>query len=397
MEDAGSNGSDDVSDLPAAGPVVEASVAATRWTRPVRHVDPALAMSVALGIMVGLLLHGLAEGIIVRVRGLLVILLVSLFLSFAMEPAVQWLARRGVRRGMGTMLVFLAAGGLVAGFVASMVPLILDQVDRLIDAAPGVVDGLAERAATLPGGLGENVSEWLAETRDTLPEQLPGVASNLAGGVIGLSGTLLGGVLNVLTTLLVTFYLVADGPKLRRTLVSRLDPEDQRDLLSWWELAIKKTGGYVYSRVLTAIASAIVHSIAFAMLGIPYATALGIWVGIVSSLVPVIGTYVAGALPLLIALADEPIDALWVLLIIVIYQQVENYLIAPRITAATLELHPAVAFLAVLAGGALLGATGALLALPAAAIVTALVSAYGERHELPAHELLADVEANHGR
>ena len=368
-----------------------------RWTRPARHVNPGLAVSVALGIMLGLLLHEMVVGIIVRVRGLLITLLVSLFLSFAMEPAVQWLARRGVRRGMGTMLVFLAAGVMAAGFIASMVPLIIDQAGNLIDAAPGVVDNLAERAQSLPGGLGDGVSDWLEEAKETLPEQLPGVASNLAGGVIGLGSTLLGGILNLLTTLLVTFYLVADGPRLRRALVSRLDPVDQRDLLGWWELAIKKTGGYVYSRALTAVASAAFHSIAFSVIGIPYATALGIWVGIVSSLIPVIGTYFAGALPLLIALADEPFDALWVLIAVIVYQQVENYLVVPRITAVTLELHPAVAFLSVLAGGALLGATGALLALPAAAIATALVSAYGERHELPAHELLADLEPKHAR
>jgi predicted PurR-regulated permease PerM len=260
-----------------------------------------------------------------------------------------------------------------------------------------VVDDLATRAESLPGGLGDRVSEWLENAQDNLPDQFPGFASDVAGGVVGLGSTLLGGILNLLTTLLVTFYLVADGPKLRRVLVSRLDPDEQAEVLGWWELAIAKTGGYVYSRALTAVVSAIFHSVAFGMIGIPYATALGMWVGVISSLIPVIGTYLAGALPLLIALADDPVAATWVLGIIVVYQQVENYLIGPRITAVTLELHPAVAFVAVLAGAALLGATGGLLALPAAAIVTALVSSYGERRELPAHQLLADVERPGGR
>ena len=187
--------------------------------------------------------------------------------------------------------------------------------------------------------------------------------------------------------LLVTFYLVADGPRLRRTLSGRLDPGRQRELLQVWELAIAKTGGYVYSRVLTAAVSGVVHVIAFTMLGLPYAVALGVWVGVVSSLVPVVGTYIAGALPLVIALATDPTAALWVGGVLVTYQQVENYLVAPRITEAALALHPALAFLSVLAGGALLGAAGALLALPVTAIVAALVSAYGERHEVLEHGL----------
>jgi hypothetical protein len=119
-----------------------------------------------------------------------------------------------------------------------------------------------------------------------------------------------------------------------------------------------------------------------------YAVALGVWVGLISSLIPAIGTYLAGALPLVVALAASPAQALWVLIAIVVYQQIENYVIVPKITASTMELHPAVAFLAVLGGAALAGATGALLAIPAVAIVAALISASSEEYEVLEHSLL---------
>jgi len=140
--------------------------------------------------------------------------------------------------------------------------------------------------------------------------------------------------------------------------------------------------------VLTAVVSTVFHLVVFGLLGLDYAVALGIWVGLISSLIPAIGTYLAGALPVIVALADRPALALWVLLAIVLYQQVENYLIVPKITATTMELHPALAFLSVLAGGALAGVTGALLAIPAVAIVTALLSAATEEYEVLEHELL---------
>jgi predicted PurR-regulated permease PerM len=102
----------------------------------------------------------------------------------------------------------------------------------------------------------------------------------------------------------------------------------------------------------------------------------------VSQFVPTIGTYIAGALPVVVALADDPAQAVWVLGFVVVYQQIENYVFAPRITARTMQLHPAVAFGTVIAGAALFGAVGALLALPAAAVIQALGSTYIARHEV---------------
>jgi len=340
----------------------------------------------ALGIAGGLLLADASRAIIGDLSGLLITLLISIFLSFAMEPAVAWLQGRGMRRGFATGLIFLGALLAMAGFVAAMAPLIVGQVSNLVDNGPEVLDNLAEQAQRLPGDLGPRVSEWLDGQQAALPERIPSVAGAIGRSLAKAGTTVLGGIIQGLTILLVTFYLVADGPKVRQAMLRRLKPNRQRELLHTWDVAIAKTGGYVYSRALTAITSAGFHIVAFTMIGVPYPIALGVWVGLISSLVPVIGTYIAGGLPLVIALAHKPVDALWVLMAIVVYQQVENYLVAPRITARTMELHPAVAFVSVLAGASLLGAVGALLALPAAAIVTALFSAYGEIHEVVSQE-----------
>ena len=184
------------------------------------------------------------------------------------------------------------------------------------------------------------------------------------------------------TILLFTFYLVADGPRFRRTVCSFMRPDRQIEVLANWEIAILKTGGYLYSRLLLGLLSAFFHYLAFVLIGVPYAIALALFVGLVSQFVPVIGTYIAGALPTLVALAVSPADALWVLGFAVVYQQVENYLFAPRITARTMSLHPAVAFGSVLVGGGLFGPIGAILALPAAAVIQAVGSTYIGRHEV---------------
>ncbi|WP_051182870.1 AI-2E family transporter [Nocardia vinacea] len=133
---------------------------------------------------------------------------------------------------------------------------------------------------------------------------------------------------------------------------------------------------------MLAVISAVAHAIFLALLGLPNSIALGIWFGVIASFVPTVGTYIAGILPILVALTIQPIDALWILIFVVVYQQFQDYILQPRITARTVDVNPAVALLAVLSGGALLGAVGALLAIPATATVQAFLGLYVRRYEV---------------
>lgn len=313
-----------------------------------------------------------------RLRDLIITLLIALFISFALEPAVNILAARGWRRGTATALVFTTFVVLSLLFVGAVGKVVFDETTNLIDNAPGYIED------------GEN---WLNDTfdlnlsSDTLNDQLSdpegpfrSFVTSAAGNAVGLSFSVVGVVFRLFTIALFVFYLVADGPRFRRGLCSFLRPQRQRMVIDTWEIAIQKTGGYIYSRGLLAILSGVSHWIAFSIIGVPYAIAMAVFVGLVSQFVPVVGTYIAAGLPILIALASSPTDAVWVAVFAILYQQVENYLFAPRITARTMSLHPAVAFGTVIAGAGLLGSIGALLALPAAAIIQAVGSTYIERH-----------------
>jgi predicted PurR-regulated permease PerM len=168
---------------------------------------------------------------------------------------------------------------------------------------------------------------------------------------------------------------------------SVLTPRRQREVLAVWDIAIDKTGGYLYSRLLLAIANATATFIVLTVLGVPYAVPLSLWQGFVSQFIPIVGTYIAAAIPLLVALLEDPITALIFLIFVLIYQQIENYVLSPRITARTMQLHPAVAFGAALGGGLIGGLLGAFMALPAAAVIQAVVSSYLTRHEVVENEL----------
>ncbi|MEZ5341826.1 MAG: AI-2E family transporter [Acidimicrobiales bacterium] len=207
-------------------------------------------------------------------------------------------------------------------------------------------------------------------------------ATNVADNLLTVGTSIATVFFQVLTVLLLTYYLSADGPRLRRSVCSLLPAARQHEVLRAWDLATQKTGAYISSRFLLAGLSGVFHWLAFSLIGLPSAVALALWVGVISQFIPAIGTYLAGILPALVAVGIDPIKALWVIGAVLIYQQIENYVLQPRITAQTLDLHPGVSIVAVLAGTALLGGVGAVLALPVIATLTGFTSAYVQRHEL---------------
>lgn len=351
-------------------------------TRPARDPMPGWVPRALLLFFGGVAILLTAYWLIRELRGLLILLLISLFLALALEPAVNFLARRGWRRGLATGLVFLLLVIAVIGFVAAMSVLVVEQVSSFADDADSYGNQIEDYA-----------KDWfdadidMDEVIDDLTDKDGPLREFAANNAADIATAVVGGVFQAFTVALFTFYLVADGPRLRRTICSLLRPERQRDVLRAWELAIDKTGGYIYSRSLLAGLSALATWIALTIIGVPYALALALWVGVISQFVPVVGTYIAGALPVAIAALNDPVDVIWTLAFIILYQQVENYVFAPRITAQTMELHPAVAFGTVIAGAAILGPVGAVLALPAAAVGQAFLSTYIQRHEVVESEL----------
>ncbi|APE37450.1 AI-2E family transporter [Nocardia mangyaensis] len=315
-----------------------------------------------------------------KMQGLLTVLMVSLFLAFAIEPAVNWLAARGVRRGAGTGAVFLLVLVVIVAFVWTLGALLVNQVTMLVTNAPDYVQDLVDWInATFNQDLsGDDLTHYATEWSSTIEGYLVG----LAGNVWGIGTVAIGAIFQMLGVLLFTFYFAADGPRFRTWVCSLLPPKQQKHVLRAWDIAVEKTGGYIYSRALLALCSTIAHYVALRVLDVPSAFALALWVGVVSQFIPTVGTYLAGALPVLVALVNDPITALWILLFIVAYQQFENYVLQPRITATTLDMHPAVAFGAVIAGAALLGPTGALLAIPVTATLQGFAAAYVRRYEV---------------
>ncbi|WP_346185972.1 AI-2E family transporter [Streptomyces osmaniensis] len=353
---------------PAAGPATGPGARMPRW--------------LPRSMVLALLLVGafqLGSWAFHQLLGLLINILIAFFLALAIEPAVSRMAARGVRRGLAAFLVFLGVVVASSGFVTLLGSVLAEQVIKIVEDLPAYLDSVINwvnahfntdlKRVDVQEGLLR--SAWLRE-----------YVENSATGVLDVSAQVLGGLFQLLTITLFSFYFAADGPRLRRAICSVLPPAKQAEVLRAWEIAVAKTGGYIHSRGLMALVSGVAHYIMLEALGVPYAPVLAMWVGLVSQFIPTIGTYLAGALPMLIAFTVDPWYALWVLIFVVIYQQFENYLLQPKLTARTVDIHPAVAFGSVIAGTALLGAVGALIAIPAVATLQAFLGAYVKRYDV---------------
>jgi predicted PurR-regulated permease PerM len=337
------------------------------------------ALWLVAAIIGGLFLSRLADSLAHRLAGIFELIVVSLFLSFAIEPAVGWLARRGWRRGVATGLIFLAVAVAAAGLLALLIPAIVTGTRELISALPDLVTNLAKYLKPLGIKL-DRAS--LEKQLTTYSDDLISAAQQVTGGILQVAATLAGVLFEVSVVAFFTFYMVAQGPKLRRAVLSWFRPRRQRQILALWEEAIRQTGGYFYSRLLIAVVNGSLMFVVLWIRHVPFAAPLAVFEAAVATFIPAVGTYIGGAAPVLGALLVDPVDAIIALAWIVVYQQIENYLLAPKLTARTMDVSAPIAFAAALIGGALGGFLFAFLSLPVAGIIQSVIRNYGRRYDV---------------
>jgi len=307
-------------------------------------------------------------------------LVFSFIASVAMEPAVGWLSQH-MSRGKAALLVMVGVG--LAGLV------FLVAFGRLLG------EQIATFATTLPD-LAQSAVTWVNQRfgasisyQDVLDKlglgagTLTSVATSVAGGLLGFVIQVLSAAFGTLTFAFFTFYFSADAPRLRNWMAQLFPPDRQEIIDTVWSLSVRKTGGYVAARLVLAAVCGGTAAIFMLVIGMPYWLALGIWTGVVAQFVPTVGTYIAIALPVLIGLVGpQPWQGVAVLAFALVYQQIENVTLEPRISASAVDVHPAVSFAAVMFGASLFGVGGAFVAVPMAALMLALFDIYANKYEV---------------
>jgi predicted PurR-regulated permease PerM len=296
-----------------------------------------------------------------------VLIIISLFLAMGLNPAVDYLQSRKLKRGASVGVVVVVALLVIILFALVVIPPVFSQANDLIDSAPQLIDSLKNNRtiAELNNQYGvidtlqAKFESWVTDGK---------ILTGAFGGVVGVGRTVLSGAFSTLTVLVLTLYFLSSLPSVTK-IFYRLAPASRRERVSKiGDAIISRVGAFVGSQVLIAAMAAIFVFFLSLGLNLPYAAALGMVILFVA-LIPLVGHFIGASIVILVALTESPTKALLALILYTLYVQIENYIITPRIMKRSLSIPGLVTILAALLGTSLLGLVGGLLAVPIAAAV----------------------------
>jgi predicted PurR-regulated permease PerM len=297
-------------------------------------------------------------------------ILIAVFLALALNPAVEFFERHGLRRGYSTALVLILALAVITGLGFLLIPPLVEQVRSFVDYVPQVVDDLT--AGRGPFGFLETKYHIVERVQDTVRKQG-------AGGVLGVTGAGLAVARGVVTAVagavaigFLTFFMLLDGPRLidrfYKFLPANTRPRWQRIGTEMY----RTVGGYVTGNVAISVIAGTASAIALFVLGSDYAIALAVVVGVLD-LIPLAGATLAAILVSTVVFVELGwVKGLIIVVFFVVYQQLENHVLQPVIYGRTVQLSPLVVLISVLIGAELAGILGALAAIPVAGMVQAI-------------------------
>ncbi|MEU4195732.1 AI-2E family transporter [Kribbella sp. NPDC026611] len=332
---------------------------------PLRRSNPFMfGFFAALGVLVAWgLWHALGQA-----RSVLILLLVSMFIAVGLNPLVEWFMRRGLKRGLSVGVVFLLMILAVVGVGFAIVPVVTDQIDGLIKNAPGWLD-LLQKSKSLNEL--NNRYHFIQKAQDYIQD--PALAQRAFGGILGVGKVVANALFNTFTILILTLYFLASLPSVKRAAYS-LVPRSRRPRVAiLGDEVLTRVGGYVSGQFLVALCAGVCMFIFLEILGLgQYAVALAIVV-MFCDFIPMVGGLIGVVVVALIGFTDGLVTGLACLGYGILYQQIENYIVAPRIMRRAVDIPGAVTVIAALLGGALLGVVGALLAIPSAAAILLII------------------------
>ena len=301
------------------------------------------------------------------VSQIFVLILIALFLATGLNPAVEALRKRNLSRNASVTVIFSSVILFVVFFALVVIPPVISQSTNLVDSAPQLLQDLMKN---------ETINKLNTQYGliDTLQERLRSVTSDgtllisTFGGVIGVGKSVLSGFFTALTILVLTLYFITSLPQAVNLGLS-LVPASRRDRVGLLTNAIiARVGSFVGSQILIAAMAAVFVTILSTILGLPSPIAIGMFV-LVAALIPLIGHFIGAGIFTLIALSQSLVIGIVAFVAYVVYVQIENYVVTPRIMKRTLSVPGAVTIIAALIGSSLLGLAGGLLAVPVAASI----------------------------
>jgi predicted PurR-regulated permease PerM len=307
-----------------------------------------------------------------RIRTVIGLFLIAVFFAVAIAPAVNWLDHRRVPRWAAILLVYLGIAASIFGIGLLIIPPLVTGVENLSSDLPGYVDDLRNNPTFRKYDDRYHITEKLTEQAKALPSKLGSAAGTLRDVTVGVFNRFV----QLFSILVITFFLVKDGDRLLGFIYRQMPPEPGRRLKQIAGDISDAIAGYVFGNFVISILAGLVTYVTLRILDVPFALPLAILFGFFD-LIPLVGATLGGILVgIVVAFVNFPVGLIVWVAVLILYQQVENNLVQPFVYGKAVELHPLIVIIAILIGAALLGVLGALVAIPAAAAVQAVVRDY---------------------
>ncbi len=319
-----------------------------------------------------LLVVGVVLWVIWTARHVVIWILISVFLALALNPLVEWLRRRGIRRrGLAAAVAYLFAFAVVAGIAAAFVPTLVEQVNSFAGKVPDYIDDLTKGRGRL--GFLETRYHVVEKVRSAVERGGVQRFTIGAGAALEVTRSVLTTVAGVITIVFMTFFMLLEGPQWVERAYGLLPESSQPRWRQVGRDIYRTVGGYVTGNLLISLIAGVSSGIVLFAAGVPYAVALGLLVALLD-LIPLAGATIAAIVVVLVALAASGVTAAVVVgVFFVIYQQIENHLLQPLVYGRTVQLSPLAALVAVLIGAEVAGVLGALGAIPIAGAIQVLL------------------------
>ena len=311
-----------------------------------------------------ILLISISVLIFLRVKSLIFDLFVAVVLAALAEPVVYRLSKK-VGRKLAALVSLSVILLVIGAAFFSIIPIMVQEIYFLSSQIPAYFDNFI-------GWLnveGFTVSIQATDLESQFDALIKDYGSTVGSSVVFAGQGLLRTLGHIFIIFFFTYYLISEGDGWRVKLKESLPSNISTSIDQVWTIGVSKAGGFIVAKFILGVLASIVLSVAFLLVGLPSPIALGVSAGILSQLIPVVGTFLGGLVPFIASISLGTTSILSTILVLLIYQIIENYFISPRVTKSTMEIHPAVAVFSTLFGAYTLGGVGAILALPVAATV----------------------------
>ncbi len=321
-------------------------------------------LAIAIGVAVTLEVLWIARHVLAWV-------VIALFLALALDPLVGLIQRRTrLGRGAAIGLTYLILIAVIVGVSATFVPKLVDETNGIVQASPGYVHDLTHGRGRL--GFLERKYHVVEKVRAQVKNGGTAKVLGLSGAALSITKSVITIVAATVTIIFLTFFMLLEGRDWMERFYSLFPEESQPRWRRVGHDIYETVGGYVTGNILISLIAGVSITIVLVILGVPYAVALGLLVGILD-LIPLAGATVAGVIVTSVALLHSVPAGLIVLVFFIVYQQLENHFLQPVIYGRTVQLSPLVVLVSVLVGAALAGILGALAAIPVAGAIQVIV------------------------